>query len=212
MTSAQLVHQLLAEGMTQQEIADAVVRDSSVISQIIRPVKPKPYNNLTPTLEALLANRRGRRVDVPEAPRRLNAQGQEAAVRKPTAGGRTVHVRSGGAIKSGAKSIANRLRVAERDGLRVAWTVVYPSWVEIGKSPKRTGTGHRPDPDSNIAEVGNRGEGYEASEFIDMLNDENGDVGKMITKWLVSQNMLDTPDVTPLSIELRTWKRKPKAE
>lgn len=208
LTSAHLVRQLLAEGMSQQEIADAVGRNSSVISQIIRPVKPKPYANLSPTLEALLAKQRGRKVDVPEAPRRLNAAGELAAVRKPTAGGRTVHVRSPGAIKSGAKSIANRLKVAERDGLRVAWTVVYPSWVEVGKSPKRTGTGHRPDPDSNIAELGNGGAGYAASEFTGRLSDENGDVGKAITKWLVSQNMLDTPDVTPLSIELRTWKPK----
>lgn len=208
-TSRQLVAELLADGMSKADIAKAVKRDSSVISQIDS--GKKPYANLAPTLQALAANRRGAKVAVPAAPRRLNAQGQQAAVRKPTAGGRTVHVRSPGAIKSGAKSIANRLRVAERDGLRVAWTVVYPPWVQIGPSPKGTGTGHRPRRDANIAELGNNGMGFPASTFTGEIRAAGGDVGKGITNWLMSENMLDTPDVSPLSIELRTWKPKPKA-
>lgn len=237
-TSASLVNALLADGMTKSQIAKAIGRDSSVVSQIAS--GKKPYTNLVPTLSATLANRRGEKVPVPEAPRRLNAQGQQAQVRKPTAGGRTVHVRSAGAIKAGAKSIANRLAAAARDGKVVAWTVTFPGTdsegqpFEVSKSPKlvdadltdlepepdpeeaqqtaAAGKPHRAAPGAGVivVEIANSGNGYPAAMFDRMVQASGGNVTSALVGWMVRQGMMPAPAV-PLSIELRTWTPRQRA-
>lgn len=205
MSTQQLVDALMAEGMSKKQIADAVGRNSSVISQITS--GKKPYANLRDSLAATLQNRRGGSVPVPQAPRRRAASGQLAQVRKPTAGGRTVHVRSAGAIKGGAKSIARRLAAAARAGQVVGWSVTYPPGVQVGKSPPRDGSRHAVH--AQTAEVGNHGRGYPAAEFHQLVQDAGGNVGQALTDWLVSQNMLSTDRHLPVAIELRVWTPKP---
>jgi|GEM_PF-3777090 len=201
-TSRELVEQLLQDGMSKAEIARAVGRDSSVISQIT--AGRKPYANLVPTLEALAAQRQGQEVTVPRAPRRVAKSGQLAQVRRRTAGGRTVRVHSKSAIKGGAKSIANRLATAARQGLTTAWTVVYPPDVQVIKSPKYGDkrSHHAGGGQENTADFG----GVPATEMHQYVTDAGGDVGQGVTAWLMAHDYLDSDEYTPVSIEMRTYR------
>ena len=99
MSTQDEVHALMAQGMSKAEIARAVGRDSSVISQITS--GKKPYANLEPTLKAIREQRAGRDVPIPQAPRRTTRSGAPAKVRGKTnlAQGRTVRVKQQ-AVKS----------------------------------------------------------------------------------------------------------------
>jgi transcriptional regulator with XRE-family HTH domain len=203
-SSREALAELLAAGMTKAEVARAVGRDSSVMSQIERGAKP--YANLEPTLRALAEQRAGRAVTIPEAPRRTTAAGDVAKVRGKTkfAGGRVVRVKQQ-AVKSGARSILARLRQAAAAGLKVAFTVVYPTGVELGKS------GHRSPPEAeaeHTIELGFGGAhqgGGHAQDMVDRAEAEGGDVGAALSAYIAQNDLGDTDGVTPLGIELRTW-------
>lgn len=201
MSSQDQVNALLADGMTKAEIARAVGRDSSVVSQITS--GKKPYANLEPTLAALRDKRAGRDVAIPEAPRRTTKGGQAARVRGKTnlAGGRTVRVKRQ-AVASGARSILRRLRQAAAAGMRVAFTVVYPTDVPLGKS------GHRSPPESedeHTIELGSGGRGFDAQDWVDRAEQAGDDVGEALSDYIQRQELGETDGVTPLGIELRTW-------
>jgi hypothetical protein len=190
--------------MSKAEVARAVGRDSSVMSQIERGAKP--YANLAPTLEALRDRRAGRDVAVPEAPRRTTKGGDRARVRGKTniAGGRVVRVKRQAAA-SGAASILRRLRQAAAAGLKIAFTVIYPHFVPLGKS------GHRPPPQAeteNTIELGfggrHQGAG-EAEAWVDRAEAAGGDVGRALSDYIQESGLGETDGVTPLGIELRTW-------
>lgn len=199
-TSKEVVERLLAAGMTKAEIAREIGRDSSVVSQITS--GRKPYANLTPTLEAIEQKRAGRTVEVPEAPRRLDKQGNIARVRRPTGRGRTISVGSKGTIKSGARSILNRLRKAAADGQLTAWTLVFPNGVVVGKSPKAGKNSHHRNAGApNVADFG----GVPADEMLAFVNAAGGNVPLGVVRWLVAQNRLEDDSVMPVSIEMRTY-------
>lgn len=212
MSTQDEVNALLADGMSKAEIARAVGRDSSVISQITS--GKKPYANLQPTLRALREQRAGRPVTIPQAPRRTTRSGAPAKVRGKTnlAQGRTVRVQQQG-VKSGASSILRRLRTAEAAGMRVAWTVTYPKRhqgkpVVLGKSPKYgQPKGHRPPPveRTQTIELGNGGAGYPAGQWRALAEAAGGDVGQALNDYIVSNGLGEVDGVRPLSIELRTW-------
>jgi hypothetical protein len=199
------VNALLADGMTKADIARAVGRDSSVVSQITS--GKKPYANLEPTLRAVREQRTGREVPVPQAPRRTTKGGQAAMVRGKTniAGGRIVRVKRQAAA-SGARSILRRLRQAAAAGLRVAFTVVYPTSVPLGKS------GHRESPQSeteHTIEIGHGGKHQgpgEAQAWVDRAEAVGGNVATALSDYIQSQELGETDGVTPLAIELRTWR------
>ncbi|WP_148305765.1 hypothetical protein [Streptomyces collinus] len=198
------MNELLSMGMTKAEIARAVGRDSAVMTQIERGAKP--YRNLEPSLRALRDQRQGKPVTIPEAPRRMTKSGQQAKVRQKTnyADRRVVRVKQQ-AVRSGARSIRNRLRQAAADGSKVAFTVVYPTSVPIGKS------GHREPPASeteHTIELGfggaHQGEGH-AQDMLDRVEAEGGDVGAALSAYIAQNDLGDTEGVTPLAIELRVW-------
>ena len=213
-SSQELVAELMAAGMSKAEIARAVGRDSSVVSQITSGAKP--YRNLIPTLEAVRDNRvRGRERAVPEAPRRTNAAGQAARVRGKTrrAGGRNVLV-GRQAAASGARSILRMLREAAEAGMRVAWTVTYPKrWrgapVPLGKSPKyKPSKAHHAVPASErtqTIDLGNSGRGYSAAMWLGLAEAAGGNVSEALSTWITAQGLGDVDGVPPLAIELRTW-------
>lgn len=204
MSTQDEVHALMAQGMSKAEIARAVGRDSSVISQITS--GKKPYANLEPTLRAIRENRAGRAVPVPEAPRRTTKSGARAKVRGKTnlAQGRTVRVKQQ-AVKSGASAILRRLRTAAAAGMRVAFTVVYPASVPLGKS------GHRDAPEGDgehVIELGHGGahqQPGQAQKWVDRAEAAGGDVGEALSDYIQRQELGETDGVTPLAIELRTW-------
>lgn len=204
MSSREVLAALLADGMSKAEVARAVGRDSSVMSQIERGAKP--YANLEPTLRALQAQRQGQAVAVPEAPRRTGKGGQVAKVRGKTnlAGGRVVRVKRQAAA-SGARSILRRLRQAAAAGLKVAFTVVYPAHVPLGKS------GHREPPQSeteHTIELGFGGAhqgGGHAQDIVDRAEAAGDDVGAALSDYIAQNDLGDTDGVTPIGIELRTW-------
>lgn len=204
MSSQEVLAELVAGGMSKAEVARAVGRDSSVMSQIERGAKP--YANLEPTLRALRAQQQGRAVPIPEAPRRTNKAGQAAKVRGKTqfAGGRVVRVKRQ-AVASGASSILRRLRQAAAAGMKVAFTVVYPTDLPLGKS------GHRDPPQAeteHTIELGfggaHQGDG-QAQAWVDRAEAEGGDVGAALSAYIALNDLGDTDGVTPLGIELRTW-------
>lgn len=204
MSSREVLAELLAGGMTKAEVARAVGRDSSVMTQIERGAKP--YRNLEPTLRALRDQRAGRDVAIPEAPRRTNARGEVAKVRGKTkfAGGRVVRVKQQ-AVRSGARSILARLRQAAAHGLKVAFTVTYPTSVPLGKS------GHREPPQAeteHTIELGfggaHQGAGH-AEDMVERAEAQGGDVGAALSDYIAQNDLGDTEGVTPLGIELRTW-------
>jgi hypothetical protein len=197
----------MAAGMSKAEIARAVGRDSSVVSQIASGAKP--YRNLVGTLEAVRDNRvRGQERAVPEAPRRTTKGGERARVRGKTslAGGRVVRVKRQAAA-NGARSILRRLRQAAAAGLRIAFTVVYPTSVPLGKS------GHRSPPESeteHTIELGFGGanqtaEAEQAQQWVDRAEAAGGDVGRALSDYIAANELGDTDGVTPLGIELRTF-------
>jgi hypothetical protein len=202
----------MAAGMSKAEIARAVGRDSSVISQITS--GKKPYANLEPTLKAVREQRAGREVTIPAAPRRMAKSGKAAKVRGKTnlAQGRTVVVKQQG-VKSGASSIMRRLRQAADAGMQVAWTVTYPKVhngkpVVLGKSPKYgPSSAHHASPveRTQTIELGNSGRGYSAVMWRDLAEVAGGDVGKALSDWITAQGLGDVDGIRPLSIELRTW-------
>lgn len=204
MSSREALAELMAMGMTKAQVARAVGRDSSVMTQIQRGAKP--YANLEPTLRALADQRRGLAVTVPEAPRRTTKSGQRAKVRGKTkfAGGRVIRVKQQ-AVKSGARSILARLRQAAAHGLKVAFTVTYPTHVPVGKS------GHREPPAAeaeHTIELGfggaHQGAGH-AQDMLDRAEAQGGDVGAALSDYIAQNDLGDTEGVTPLGIELRTW-------
>jgi hypothetical protein len=204
MSSQEVLAQLLADGMTKAEVARAVGRDSSVMTQIQR--GSKPYANLEPTLTAIRDQRQGRAVPIPQAPRRTNKAGAPAKVRGKTnlAGGRVVRVKKQAAA-SGARSILARLRQAAAHGLKVAFTVIYPSSVPLGKS------GHREPPQAeteHTIELGfggaHQGDGH-AEQWVERAEAEGGDVGAALSEYIAVNDLGDTDGVTPVGIELRTW-------
>jgi hypothetical protein len=190
--------------MSKADIARAVGRDSSVMTQIERGAKP--YRNLVPSLEALRDQRRGRDVAVPEAPRRTTKGGQAAAVRGKTyvANRRNVRVKRQ-AVRNGARSVLNMLRQAAEDGRKVAFTVTYPSWVTLGKS------GHREPPKAereqtiDIGHGGRHQQPGQAQAWVDRSERAGGDVGKALSDYIQAQGLGETDGVTPLAIDLRTW-------
>lgn len=201
MSSADEVAALMADGMSKADIARAVGRDSSVVSQITS--GQKPYRNLEPTLRAIREQRAGRDVSIPQAPRRTTRTGKPARVREKTnlAGGRTVRVKRQ-AVASGARSILRRLRAAAAAGMRVAFTVVYPVDIPLGKS------GHRSPPESegeHTIELGAGGQGFDAQGWVDRAEAAGDDVGEALSDYIQRQELGETDGVTPLGIELRTW-------
>lgn len=204
MSSREVLAELVAGGMSKAEVARAVGRDSSVMSQIER--GSKPYANLEPTLRALRDQQQGRAVPIPEAPRRTTKAGAPAKVRGKTnfADGRVVRVKRQ-AVASGARSILARLRQAAEYGLKLAFTVTYPTSVELGKS------GHRDPPESeteHTIELGfggaHQGAGH-AQEWVDRAERAGGDVGEALSSYITENDLGDTDGVTPVAIELRTW-------
>jgi len=204
-SSREVLAELVAGGMSKAEVARAVGRDSSVMSQIER--GSKPYANLEPTLRALQRQREGQQgVVVPVAPRRTNRAGQAAKVRGKTqfAQGRVVRVKRQ-AVASGASAVLRRLRAAAAAGMKVAFTVVYPAYIELGKS------GHRDAPESedeHTIEIGHggahQGAGH-AQDWVNRAEAEGGDVGDALSKYIDENNLGDTEGVSPVGIELRTW-------
>jgi len=200
------VNALLADGMSKADIARAIGRDSSVVSQITS--DKKPYANLEATLRAVRENRAGRPTPIPEAPRRTTKSGQPARVRGKTniAGGRTVRVKRQ-AVANGARSVLRRLRAAAAADMRVAFTVVYPVDIPLGKS------GHRSPPESeaeHTIELGSGGRGFTAQSWVERCERAGDDVGRALSDYIQRNELGETDGVTPLAIELRTW--LPKAE
>lgn len=203
-TSQEVLGELLAMGMTKAEVARAVGRDSAVMSQIASGAKP--YANLTPTLEAIRDQRRGQAVTVPEAPRRTTASGERAKVRQKTsyAGGKVVRVKKQ-AVASGARSILRRLRAAAAAGLKIAFTVVYPHYVTLGKSGRRDNPASETDVAIDLGFGGSNQGAGEAEDWVERAEAHDGDVGEALSEYIAENDLGDTDGVTPLGIELRTW-------
>lgn len=200
MNARDLILQLRSSGMSNRAIGAALNRNDSLISQIAR--GKKPGANLVDSLSALVQKRAGKDVPVPEPERRKTARGTTAKVRRKTkfAQGRTIKVKRQ-AVKSGAKSIANRIAEAAARGERIAFTVTYGPNARLSKSD---GTPIPPDAKEQTTDVAGGGNGFPAAYWQQKITDAGGDVGAALSAWLVDANRLASP-VAPIGIELRVW-------
>ncbi|WP_438453362.1 helix-turn-helix domain containing protein [Streptomyces asiaticus] len=220
--AARLATRLQTAGYTKRDIARIIDRDPSLVSQFY--TKNKGASFVPALREVLTAIETGGITDIPElttiaarhTARRTTASGTRARVRTkavlitPTGSG-TGRV-GAQAIASGSTRLRPLIAEADRQGLRLAFTVrlaktgyLHPSGSRTDSPGIRRNVIQRADHTEERSYGSTTSGGFDATDFARRVDAAGGDVTAAVHQWLVETSRI-RPDAEIIYLEVRTWR------
>ncbi|MEV7603711.1 helix-turn-helix domain containing protein [Kitasatospora sp. NPDC089797] len=218
--AARLTQQLIDQGLTKRQVARALGRDASLVSQFFTKGKgASMVGALRQLVRAVLGGERDAEVlaGIAEAntDRRRTKSGQKARVRgKDTVGeaGGSMAGRAGRqAIRSGASHLAPVVHETGQAGGRLAFTVrmkadqyVHSAGSEQDSGGIRRGFIPRADGTEERTYGSASTGGFDAAEWSRRVADHHGDVTEAMREWLVETGRA-VQDADIAYLEVRGW-------